>query len=151
MTCNQKINTLTVKQFVCKLFNKILMTKLLLILVTIFLTGLIILLLPDNNDPIIRLNNIHGPSLQDMAGLVLMISAWFVSCIFVLRKWSQIIKSIGRGTAYFLVLLYLFSLSGVVLALILSVDLLLWISISVAVLTNVSVIITAIRAKDNVL
>ena len=125
------------------------MTRLLLILAIIFLAGLIILLLPDNNNPIIRLNKIHGPSLQDLAGLVLMISAWFVSCIFVIKKWPQIIKSIGRSTAYFLVLLYLFSLSGVVLALILSLDLLLWISITIAVITNVSVIITAIRAKDN--
>ena len=125
------------------------MTRLLLILASIFLAGLIILLLPDNNNPIIRLNKIHGPSLQDLAGLVLMISAWFVSCIFVIKKWPQIIKSIGRSTAYFLVLLYLFSLSGVVLALILSLDLLLWISITIAVITNVSVIITAIRAKDN--
>jgi len=124
------------------------MTKSLLILITIFLAGLIILLLPDNNDPIIKFNKIHGPSLQDLGGLVLIISVWFASCIFVINKWSQIIRSIGRGTAYFLVLLYLFSLSGVALALIFSIDLLLWISISIAVITNVSIIITAIRAKE---
>ena len=127
------------------------MTRPLLILATIFLTGLIILLLPDNNDPIIRFNKIHGPSLQDLAGLVLMISTWLVSCIFVIKKWPQIIKSIGRSTVYFLVLIYLFSLSVVMLALILSLDLLLWISITIAVISNVSVIITAILAKDSVL
>src|SRR5688572_3220172 len=124
------------------------MMKPLLILTTIFLAGLIILLLPDNNDQMIRLNKIHGPSLQDLAGLVLMISVWFASCIFVIKKWPRVIKSIGRNTTYFLVLFYLFSLSGVVLALILSLDLLLWISITLAVITNVSVIITAIRAKE---
>jgi len=124
------------------------MMKPLLILTTIFLAGLIILLLPDNNDQMIRLNKIHGPSLQDLAGLVLMISVWFASCIFVIKKWQRVIKSIGRNTTYFLVLFYLFSLSGVVLALILSLDLLLWISITLAVITNVSVIITAIRAKE---
>jgi len=124
------------------------MTKSLLIRITIFLAGSIILLLPDNNDPIIRFNKIHGPSLQDLAGLVLIISVWFASCIFVIKKWSQIIKSIGRHSAYFLVLLYLFSLSGVVLALIFSFDLLLWISVSIAVLTNVSIIIMAIQAKE---
>ena len=124
------------------------MTKSLLILITIFLAGLIILLLPDNNDPIIKFNKIHGPSLQDLGGLVLIISVWFASCIFVINKWSQIIRSIRRSTAYFLVLLYLFSLSGVALALIFSIDLLLWISISIAVITNVSIIITAIRAKE---
>ncbi|HEY5969590.1 MAG TPA: hypothetical protein VIU35_16530 [Chitinophagaceae bacterium] len=122
--------------------------KPLLILTTIFLAGLIILLLPDNNDPMIRLNKIHGPSLQDLAGLVLMISVWFASCIFVIKKWPRVIKSIGRNTTYFLVLFYLFSLSGVILALILSLDLLLWISITLALITNVSVIITAIRAKE---
>ena len=124
------------------------MTKSFLILITIFLAGSIILLLPDNNDPIIRFNKIHGPSLQDLGGLVLIISVWFASCIFVIKKWSQVIKGIGRSTAYFLVLLYLFSLSGVALALIFSIDLLLWISISIAVITNVSIIITAIRAKE---
>lgn len=124
------------------------MMKPLLILTTIFLAGLIILLLPDNNDPMIRLNKIHGPSLQDLAGLVLMISVWFASCIFVIKKWPRVIKRIGRNTTYFLVLFYLFSLSGVVLALILSLDLLLWISITLALITNVSVIITAIRAKE---
>jgi hypothetical protein len=124
------------------------MTKSLLILITIFLTGSIILLLPDNNDPIIRFNKIHGPSLLDLAGLVLILSAWFASCIFVIKKWSQVLKSIGHSTAYFLVLLYVFSLSGVVLALILSLDLFLWTCIILAILTNVSIIITAIRVKE---
>jgi len=124
------------------------MTKPLLLLTIIFLAGLIILLLPDNNDRIISLNEIHGPSLQDLVGLVLMLSVWFASCLFVIKKWSQVIKRIGRSTAYFLILLYLLSLSGVVLALILSLDLLLWISITIAVIINVSVIITAIRAKE---
>jgi len=124
------------------------MTRSLLILTTIFLTGLVILLLPDNDDPIIRLNKIHGPSLQDLAGLVLMISVWLASCILVIKKWPRIIKSLGSSTAYFLVLLYLFSLSGVVLALILSFDFLLWTCITLGVITNVSVIITAIRAKE---
>ncbi len=126
------------------------MTRPLLILTTIFLAGLIILLLPDNNDQIITLNKMHGPSSQDLAGLVLMIPVWIASCILVINKWPRVIKSIGYSTAYFLVLLYLSSLSGVILALIFSLDLLLWISITIAVITNVSVIITAIRAKDNV-
>ena len=124
------------------------MSRPLLILITIFLSGLIILLLPDNNERIITLNKIHGPSLQDMVGLVLMIFVWLVSCIYVLKEWSRVIKSIGRSTTYFLVILYLLSLSGVVLALILSVDLLLWISITIAVLINVLVIITAFRVKE---
>jgi len=124
------------------------MTKSLLILIAIFLAGSIILLLPDNNDPIIKFNKIHGPSLQDLAGLVLIISVWIASCIFVIKKWPLVIKSIGSSTTYFLVLLYVFSLSGVVLALIFSLDLLLWISITIAVITNVSIIITAIRTKE---
>jgi VIT1/CCC1 family predicted Fe2+/Mn2+ transporter len=78
----------------------------------------------------------------------LIISVWFASCIFVIKKWSQVLKSIGHSTAYFLVLLYVFSLSGVVLALILSLDLLLWTCIILAILTNVSIIITAIRVKE---
>jgi len=124
------------------------MNRPLLILTTIFLAGLIILLLPDNNDRIISLNKIHGPSLQDLVGLVLMISVWLASCLFVIKKWPQVIKRIGRSTAYFLILLYPLSLSGVVLALTMSVDLLLWISITIAVIINASVIITAIRAKE---
>jgi len=123
------------------------MIKPLIILTTIFMAGLIILLLPDNNDRIITFNKIHGPSLQDLVGIVLMISVWFASCIFVIKKWPGIIKSIGRSTAYLLVLLYLLSLLGVVLALILSLDLLLWISITLAVIANISVIITAIQVK----
>jgi len=124
------------------------MIRPLLILTTIFLAGFIILLLPDNNDRLIRFNKIHGPSLQDLAGLVLMISVWVTSCILVIKKWHLVIKSIGSSTAYFLVLLYLFSLSGVALALILSLDLLLWISVTIAAIINVSVIIIAIRAKE---
>lgn len=136
------------KQFVCKLFYFDPMARPLLISIIIFLTGLIILLLPDNNDRIIRLNKTHGPSLLDLAGLVLMISVWFASCILVIKKWHLVIKNIGRSTAYFLVFLYLLSLSGVIMALILSIDLLLWISIAIAVIANVSFIITAIRAKE---
>jgi hypothetical protein len=125
------------------------MIRPLLILTTIFLAGFIILLLPDNNDRLIRFNKIHGLSLQDLAGLVSMISVWVTSCILVIKKWHLVIKSLGSSsTAYFLVLLYLFSLSGVALALILSLDLLLWISVIIAAIINVSVIIIAIRAKE---
>jgi len=81
------------------------MNKQLLISITIFLGGLIILLLPDNNDRIISLNKIHGPSLQDMIGLVLMLSIWLVSFILIIKKWLLVIKNIGYRTAYFLVLL----------------------------------------------
>ena len=124
------------------------MTRPQLILTIIFLVGSILLMLPDNNDPMIRLNKIHGPSLQDLAGLVLMISVWIASSVLVIKRWPAIMKSIGRSTAYLLVLLYLFSLSGIVLALILSLDLLLWISIVLATINNVTVIIIAIRAKE---
>ncbi len=124
------------------------MTTPFLILSTVFLAGLIILLLPDNNDRMIRLNKNHGPSLLDLAGIILMISAWLASCILVIKKWAGIIKSIGRSTTFFLFVLYLFSLSGVVLSLVLSLELLLWINVTIAVITNASLIITAMRAKD---
>ena len=77
------------------------MTKSILILITIFLAGLIILLLPDNNDPIIRFNKIHGPSLQDLGGLVLIISVWFVSCIFVMVRRGQAERNVGQPKSYF--------------------------------------------------
>ena len=125
------------------------MTRPFLILSTVFLAGLIILLLPDNNDRMISLNKNHGPSLLDLAGLLLMISPWLVSCILVIKKWAGIIKSIGRSTSFFLFVLYLFSLSGVVIGLVLSLELLLWTSVTIAVITNAALIITAMRAKDH--
>jgi len=62
------------------------------ILLTIFVTGLIILLLPDNHTPVIRLNQKHGPSFLDLAGLVLILTSWLISTIIVIKHWKQITK-----------------------------------------------------------
>ena len=114
----------------------------------IFLAGLIILLLPDNGTPVIRLNQTHGPSFLDLAGLSLVMASWLVSTIIVINHWNQVIEKTRRNISYFLLILYLLSIFGTTIALSLSVEWLLWTCVAFASAINIFFIISAFRLKQ---
>ena len=107
------------------------------ILGILFITGLIILLLPDHRAPVIELNERHGPSFQDMVGLVLILISWGLSCIVVVRKWKAIKSKIGDRNVRVLVIVYILSITGVVLSLLFSSDLLLWSCAAIGFFINI--------------
>ena len=118
------------------------------ILLIIFLAGLILLLLPDNGSPVIRLNQTHGPSFLDLAGLALMLGSWLVSTIVVIRHWNQVTIRTGRYISYFLLILYLLSIFGTVIALSLSVEWVLWTCVAFASAINIFFIVSAFRLSQ---
>jgi len=118
------------------------------ILFIIFLAGLIILLLPDNGTPVIRLNQTHGISFFDLAGLSLVMASWLVSTIIVINHWNQVIEKTRRNISYFLLILYLLSIFGTTIALSLSVEWLLWTCVAFASAINIFFIISAFRLKQ---
>ena len=112
-----------------------------------FLAGLIILLLPDHGEPVFVLNKMHGPSLMDLVGILLMFPGWLISCTFIISKWKQIKKWIGAGTVYMLLIFYLVPILTIVFALGFSVEWLLWTCVVIASLINLLFIVVALKIK----
>jgi len=126
----------------CILFISV-MTNKKWILLILFIAGLIILLLPDKGEPVIELNKKHGPSLQDLIGLLLMLISWLVSCIVVIREWEVVKLKTGNSNFRLLIVVYIVSITGIALSLILSFDLILWFCIAVGSFVNILFIIYA--------
>lgn len=101
-----------------------------------FLIGFAILMLPDSGKPVIEFNNMHGPSLPDVIGLLLMMAPWIVSCVVLVIRWKTIKKRIGSSGMLFLLTFYLISIGVIVTSLKLSADWMLWPGILIASLIN---------------
>ena len=118
------------------------------ILLIVFVTGSVILLLTDNNIAVVSLNEKHGPSFPDLAGFILILASWLASTIVVMKRWNQVINKSGRNISYLLLFLYLLSLFGIILALSLSVEWLLWTCVAFASAINIFFIISAFRLRQ---
>jgi len=114
-----------------------------LILLILFIAGLIILLLPDMGKPIIVLNENHGPSLWDIAGLLLMLASWFLICMVIAKKWQKIKLKIPGPGFVSLIIIYILSIIGVALSLLFSSDVMLWLCAAMAGLINILFVIYA--------
>ena len=117
------------------------------ILLILFIAGLIILLLPDKGTPVIVLNEKHGPSFQDLIGLVLIIISWALSCIVVIRHWKVISSKIGNRNSGLLVLVYILSIAGVALSLLFSSDPMLWACAAVGCFMNILLFVYAFKER----
>src|SRR5687768_16251474 len=116
-------------------------------LLILFIAGLIILWLPDSGKRIVELNKNHGPSIQDLIGLVLMLISWLLSCGIVIRNQKEIKLKTGNKNFKRLIITYLLSLAGIVLSLAFSSDFFLWVSVAAGVLINALFIIYAFNKK----
>lgn len=113
------------------------------VLLTLFITGLIIVLLPDSGKPVIELNKSHGPSIQDLIGLGLLLISWLLSSIIVIRNWKKIESKIGDRTFRLLLIIYLLAMTGIILSLVVSSDFFLWNCVAVGLLINILYLIYA--------
>ncbi|HEU4859309.1 MAG TPA: hypothetical protein VFT15_05705 [Chitinophagaceae bacterium] len=113
------------------------------VLLTLFITGLIIVLLPDSGIPVIELNKSHGPSIQDLIGLGLLLISWLLSSIIVIRNWKKIESKIGNRTFRLLLIIYLLAMTGIILSLVVSSDFFLWNCVAVGLLINILYLIYA--------
>lgn len=107
------------------------------VLVILFIAGLIIVLLPDSGKTVIELNKSHGPSIQDLIGLGLLLISWLLSSIIVIRNWKKIKSKIRNRTFKLLIIIYLLAVIGIALSLAVSSDLMLWICVAVGLLINI--------------
>ena len=118
------------------------------IMIGVFLTGVLIVILPDHGARAFTFNSRHGPSWTDLAGLILVFISWFAGLILIHRKWNAITGRIGKSNAHSLLAIYLLAISGIVAALIFSVECLLWILIAVASIINIFFLISALKANS---
>ena len=119
------------------------MKKSSLIFLVIFFAGLMILLLPDNGEPVIKLNKMHGPSWQDLIGLILVLIAWFFSCFIIVKNWENIASKVGPRNMILSLSIYFISVIGIFFSLLISNDMLLWVFTACAVLINILFILFA--------
>jgi len=113
------------------------------VLLILFITGVIIVVLPDSSNRVIALNKSHGPSTQDLIGLGLLLISWLLSCTIVISNWKKIKLKTGHKLFNLLVIVYFISIIGIVLSLVLSSDIFLWICAAVGLLINTLFIIYA--------
>lgn len=119
------------------------------LLLIIFFTGIVILLLPDKGPPVIHLNKAHGPSIPDLAGLFLMAISWLIGTIFIANNWSDLKNKFGSQVLLIIIVIYLFSLAGIVAGLNLSIEWILWASVATATIINISFIVFAFKVAIN--
>jgi hypothetical protein len=113
------------------------------LLLSLFITGLIIVVLPDSGKSVIALNKSHGPSIQDLIGLGLLLVSWLFSCIIVTRNWEKIKSKIGNRNFRLLTIIYLLAMLGIFLSLAFSSDRFLWICVVVGLSINTLYVICA--------
>ena len=117
------------------------------ILLILFIAGLVIVLLPDSGAPVIVLNQRHGPSFQDLAGLALIVISWVLSSIIVVKKWKVIRSKIGDRNTALIVLVYILSIAGVAFSLLVSSDLLLWSCAVIGFFINILLVVYAFKER----
>ena len=121
------------------------MDRLFWILTGIFITGLVILVLPDNGTPVIILNKTHRLSLVDLAGLSLMLGSWLISYFLEVIRWKKVQKRFGKSNTYLLCVLYFILVSGIGTGLMVSSEWILWSCAVIAFLINVAFLVPAFR------
>ena len=112
----------------------------------LLLFGLIVLAWPEeNNLMMIQLSEKHGPSKMDLAG-ILIIMMGYIPMVKEVWKQSPSIKTIlgTRRWNLFLTVIFI-SMVGIVVSLYVGIDMLLWTSIIVAVLSQAVLVYTAYR------
>ena len=117
------------------------------ILILLFTLGLIILVLPDKDSQVIKINEQHGPSLFDLVGLFLILLGWTGSSIFLIRQWRSMVQKSGKQKIYILIIMYFLFLIGIIIALTISLDWMLWLFTAGAFLVNVQLVILAFQTR----
>ena len=99
------------------------------IYITILIAGVIIILLPDNDNRIISLNKYHGPSTTDFIGIALILSVWVLMLIESIKQYRKIYLSL--------------KFQGLLICLLLVIGGSLWIAFSIDTSTNIQWIVGA--------
>ena len=111
--------------------------------------GLIILSWPEeNNLMMVKFSETHGPSTLDLIGL-LMIMCGYVPMIFmVMKRFKFICSKRGRSIAIALALISVAALVMITIALNISKDGLLWISVAIATICQSFLVYDAFAGKE---
>ena len=124
------------------------MLKLQWILAIVFLAGVSIVLLPDDGRPVIRFNEMHGPSVPDMIGLGLISISWLAGLVMIVLNWKKIRTRIGIKNVGWLISIYLLSCLGIGIALKAGFDWMLWPSVAVASFVNILFVFLSFKKSD---
>ena len=117
------------------------------ILLISLLIGIFIIVLPDEGKPVITFNKMHGPSLIDLIGIMLLLISWIGSIVIIKDHWGKIKTRLGKRAIYLLVTMYLLAAIGITTGLLTESDLLLWLSVFIASIINTLFIVLSFLDK----
>ena len=121
------------------------MTRTFWIAISFLIAGSILLVLPDKGEPIISFNEMHGPSVIDLVGLILFSIGWIWLTTNVILGWKKVIESLGYSKTILLLLLYITGIVLIILGLRNAQDVLLWTGVFLAVISNALLVYQAFR------
>jgi len=114
------------------------------IFLLLFAIGIVIIAIPDNNVRLVRLNQHHGLSAQDLAGIILILVCWQAGLALIIRRRKIIVNRLGKILSLSFLIFYFISISGILAGLILTAEPILWISASMAAIINLIFFVYAI-------
>ncbi len=115
------------------------------ITILVIVIGLILVTLPDQEKRVFSFNKDHGPSLQDLLGLILIVLSWCFMLFKIVLKRKMVLKSIGTRNT--LLITMMIGAGGVLIfgGLQVEENLILWIGILFSVLGYSILLIPAFR------
>lgn len=108
--------------------------------------GLLVLAWPEENDVMmLQFSETHGPSKIDLAGILIIMMGYVPILREVWKKSSFIKKSLGEKNWYLLIVMTLIAMTAIGWSLHVGNDIVLWVSVIIAVLAQAVLVRIAYR------
>ena len=115
------------------------------IVIILLIAGICIVVLPDSENRVFSLNKAHGPSLQDVIGLVLIIGGWLWVVLRIVKNRGQLFIRLGMVVLRALALLVVIGGGLIVIGILAESNGSLWTGITLSILAYVLLMIPAFR------
>lgn len=115
------------------------------VVLVLLVGGVVIVLLPDSDSRLFSFNKEHGPSLQDMIGLCLIIVGWLWIVLRIIRNRSQLFVRLGLFKLRMMALIIVLGGALIAAGILSELNNLLWTGIALSVFAYVYLMIPAFR------
>lgn len=123
------------------------MHRLFWFVLVLLIAGIVIVLLPDSDKRLFSFNKDHGPSMQDMIGLSLIIIGWIWIVVRIISNRNQLVFRLGLFKLRLMALLIVAGGALIAAGILSELNNLLWIGIALSAFAYVFLMIPAFR-KD---
>jgi drug/metabolite transporter (DMT)-like permease len=104
------------------------------IILLIIVIGIVLVILPDHDKSLFNFNQDHGPSQQDLLGLIFIILSWCFILVRIIFKRKTVLNSLGAKNIMWLVILILAGNALIIGGLRIEKDFVLWMGVLFSIL-----------------